>query len=164
MSESAPPLVPELVLPQITTSSVAETPINLVTPHSPLPSSRRSDKEVQQVVRPSRRNDHGSSTTTTTTTLFATVLPDDVEETAEQKYGSAFVGLETVLGVTSRSNGGTALCYNQRHECLLYAAGSTLVLWNFRRDTRMYLEGDGHATTVGAVATTDDGRHVASAR
>ena len=68
-----------------------------------------------------------------------------------------------MLGVTARSSGAAALSYNPRLDCLLYAAGSTLVLWNYLRDTRLYLEGDGHASTISAIAVTSDGNHVASA-
>ena len=73
------------------------------------------------------------------------------------------MGLESVLGVTARSTCGKALSHNPRLDCLLYAAGSTLVLWNVQRDTRLYLEGDGHASTISTIAVTSDGTHIASA-
>ena len=141
----------------------AVPPLDLKEPLVTLPQPTNTNPNIsnKSLNLPSFSN-NSVSTQSTISTLFKTLRPES-NTNIEDRFGSSFVGLESVLGVTARASGGAALSYNPRLDCLLYAAGSTLVLWNFQRDTRLYLEGDGHASTISAIAVTSDGNHVASA-
>ena len=101
-------------------------------------------------------------------TLFETIKPGlkytgRTPLESDGMSGHDLICLESVMGVTARVHRTNALGYNSQKKILLYAAGSTLVLWNWQQDTRIYLEGEGHTSTISDVAVTSHGLFAASA-